>query len=139
MKKGLKIILSCLIATSVLFASTGVVIASHICFKKGKSNVSFFESKSCCSKHDNSCSSVPVIKKNCCQFSISYHKLEVNSVSKASSDVAGVSFTIASSIISVPDLGSFQYKVSPSEKSSANLRLLPGSKNFLHSIHLLLI
>jgi hypothetical protein len=139
MKKALEIILSCLIAASVLFASTGVVIASHVCFKNGKSTVSFFESKSCCSKNDNSCSHVPAVKRNCCQFSISYHKLEVNSASKTCSEVGKVSFPASYSIISIPGLGTVHLKVSRSEKFSANLRLLPGSINFLHSIHLLLI
>jgi hypothetical protein len=139
MKKGLKIILSCLIAASLLFASTGVVIASHICFKKGKSNVSFFENESCCSKHENSCSEVPVVKKKCCQLSISYHKLEVNSLTKPSSKVTGVFFIIPSSIILISDSVSLLNVAPPSAKYSDPLRLLPGSKNFLYSIRLLLI
>src|SRR5690349_8314534 len=133
MKKGFKIVLSCLLAASVLFASTGVVIASHVCLKKNKSDISFFESKSCCSKHDKSCSKVPVLKSKCCQLSISYHKLEVKSAVKSSSSLENISISVTDAEIAYPEFSSFEKPLSSSDHPPANLRLLPGSKSFLHS------
>jgi len=138
MKKGLRNIVAFLLTASVLFASTGVVVASHICLKKKKSDVSLFESKSCCSNHDKGCGPVPVLKKNCCQFSISYHKLEVNSITKVSSEASGCSFSVAYPVL-IPGLSFLQEEVNGSVDPPFIRRLLPGSKNFLHSIHSLLI
>ena len=139
MKKGFKIVLSCLLAASVLFASTGVVIASHVCLKKNKSDISFFESKSCCSKHDKSCRTETVIKTKCCQFSLSYHKLEVNTAVKSASSIESISISVLDAGISSAEFSSFEKSFSHSEHPPAILRLQPGSKNFLHSIQLLLI
>jgi hypothetical protein len=129
MKKGLRTFLSVLLAASVLYASTGVVIASHICLKNKKSDISLFESKSCCKNHDKGCGPVPVNKKNCCQLSISYHKLEVNSVTKISTEVSGFSFSVAYPV-SIPGLSFLQQEVRGSDDPPFIRRLLPGSETF---------
>jgi len=139
MKKGFKIFLSIVLAASVLFASTGVVIASHICLKKNKSDISLFESKSCCKSHNKSCSPVPVIKKKCCQLSVSYHKLEVNSVAKSASALDEISIPVLVADITAPGLRSLQNTIPFTKVLYGNQRQIPGSKNFLYSIHLLTI
>lgn len=83
MKRRLAKFISFFLIGATIFASTGVVIASHVCSTLKKSDVSLFENKGCCGKNGKHCSSIPSqqksIKKNCCQLSISYHKLNVSS------------------------------------------------------------
>jgi hypothetical protein len=139
MIKGLKLFLSFFLAASVLFASTGIVIASHVCLKQQKTDVSLFESKSCCKSHHKSCSKIPVVSKRCCELSINYCKLEINSATKTITSVNSVSIPVMVALNSMTGSFSFQHIVSYSDDPPDDLRLLPGSKNFLHSIHLLLI
>jgi len=139
MKKGIRSLISVLLAISVLISSTGVVIASHVCLKKGQADVSFFQSKSCCSKYHKSCEPVPVVKKKCCQLSVSYHKLQVNSVVKESSTSPGISIPVLDAVVSSQSCSAFPSTFLYTNDPPGNLRQLPGSKTFLHSIHLLLI
>jgi hypothetical protein len=139
MKKEFKTFLSILLAASVLFASTGIVIASHICLKKQIADVSLFESKGCCAMHHERCSTIPVVKKKCCQLSVSYHKLELNTETKSPTTFTKIS--IPGFVIDVPSpvLSSLANTFTSSDDPPVSLRLLPGSKNFLFSIRLLLI
>lgn len=139
MKKGIKSFISLLLAASVLISSTGVVIASHVCLKKGQADVSFFQSKSCCSKHHSSCSPVPVVKKKCCQLSVSYHKLELNSIVKVASASHGISIPVLDAVVTPQTSSAFLNTFQLTDDPPGNLKQIPGSKTFLHSIHLLLI
>ena len=143
MKKGLKRALSLLLAASVLIASTGIVIASHVCHESRKAGVTLYEQDGCCSKPGKDCQYLPVspgqLKKSCCQISISYLKLVIASNEKAGSRI------IFSPVPSIADLftnctlkftdSSPSVPVEPVNSGKTK----PGDKNFLHSIRLLLI
>ena len=82
MKKHLPGFLSIFLAVVILCASTGAVISSHICLEGKKSTVALFENKGCCKSKINSCtdpSEQRHLKKNCCLFSVSFHKVDVTS------------------------------------------------------------
>jgi len=138
MKKQFKNIITLLLASAVLFASTGVVIASHICTSSKKSDVAFFENKGCCSKDSKPCTSFPTapnsLKGNCCQLNISYHKIDVSSVQKTFSPVTIYYFPVKD-IIALPLPGQTFFPA----PANQNPDYRTGGKPFLFSIHSLLI
>lgn len=143
MKKWFTYFLSFLLAASVLFASTGVVIASHICHESKKADITLFESHGCCSDLASKCESLPAsqgqLKKNCCELNISYHKLELLTLGKISLK-QGLTYLPVEQI-------QFQNTIAQSnetfsiipENPSGVQKLKPGTKNFLYSVHTLLI
>jgi hypothetical protein len=137
--KGLKNILSFFLAVLILFSSTGIVIASHICIKSKKTDVFLFKAKGCCSKMQGECSSLPAsaeqFKNHCCQLSISYVKLDVTSLQKSFSAASGI-------IIPVEQFTFSNLYSSPCFQSCFNIHdpdIASGGKNFLLDIHRLLI
>ena len=144
MKRAFKNILAILLAANVLFASTGVVVASHICAARKKADVTLFKSHGCCSKEKKDCSSFPFsssdhFRNNCCQLNISYYKLDVNSVQKNFS---------AKPVVLYPAIQTIFYSVFSSLSShdpvaithdDGNSWLVPGSKDFIFSLHRLQI
>ncbi|CAN5584408.1 hypothetical protein BH11BAC1_BH11BAC1_29170 [soil metagenome] len=143
MKKGFIHFLSFLLSASVLFASTGIVIASHVCHESQQSDVTFFERQGCCSDMLENCGAFPApsnqIKGNCCELTITYHKLEVFSPGKISLLPVIVSFPVGQSFLQNSYLNRAAVLVSNPEDTPGVLKLKPGTKNFLHSIHTLLI
>jgi|GEM_PF-5224775 len=139
MTRLLKNILSFILVGAILFASTGVVIASHVCSETKKADVSMFERKGCCSKPMKGCSSFPSasdhLKNNCCQLSITYHKLNISSLQKTT--VASIGFFLP-----------FKELVFQTTASTSGLSCVPEfrkppvqktGKDFLIQINLLLI
>lgn len=59
----------------VLVASSGMTINRMDCFKTGKVKASIFDIKNCCPE-DNS--TFNTIQSKCCDFSISYLKIDTN-------------------------------------------------------------
>jgi hypothetical protein len=82
MSRVVRNLLSVLMAVIVLVSSNGIVLASHTCLKKSNTTVSLFKSKSCCSKTKKPCESgeTKSVKARCCVSSVSYHKVNVNTV-----------------------------------------------------------
>lgn len=59
----------------VMVATSGMTINRMECFKTGKVKASIFDIKNCCPE-DNSTSNT--IQSKCCDFSVSYLKIETN-------------------------------------------------------------
>lgn len=87
MIRGVRHVLSVLLAFVVLGTSNGVVFAVHTCLKEAVTEVSIFQNDDCCEeKPVKSCCSKPVAKntkKDCCTISVGYSKLEVVSPATA--------------------------------------------------------
>jgi hypothetical protein len=62
-------------ALLVLVATSGMTINRMECFKTGKVKASIFEIKNCCPE-ENSASNT--IQSKCCDYTLSYHKVETN-------------------------------------------------------------
>src|SRR5437868_414661 len=92
-------LLSFFLSASILFASSGVVVASHFCSSKKKGETFLFSQKGCCEKESKSCSVPPTsqeqIKNNCCHVNISYYKIDVSSLVKRTI-TSVVNFTLCS-------------------------------------------
>lgn len=135
MSRYLTKFISVFLIAATLFASTGVVIASHICSSKKTTDVSLFQHKGCCSKKDKDCTSSTAssigFRKNCCQLSVSYNKLNVNSVQKNGA--------LHSDIIAPAAKPSFQKKCSLIKTFVRKAEYQSGGLDFLLRIHLLLI
>ncbi|MEO8085290.1 MAG: hypothetical protein ABI763_00635 [Bacteroidota bacterium] len=143
MKKLFTHFLSFILAASVLFASTGVVIASHICHESKKADITLFEGHGCCTDLEGSCKSFPApqgqLKNNCCELTISYHKLEVFSPGKISLKQVAISLPVEQFLFqNIPVQSNEILTVNTGEPLSFQ-RLKPGTKNFLFTIHTLLI
>src|SRR3569832_1684288 len=82
MGKVSKNIFYVLMAVIVLITSNGIILASHTCLKNSNTKVSLFQNKSCCGKTKKTCESTETkaVKSNCCNSSVSYHKVNVNTV-----------------------------------------------------------
>jgi hypothetical protein len=139
MRKLLKNFLSFFLAAAIIFASTGIVIASHVCSASKKADVSLFKSNGCCSKKGKHCASFPAantaLKKNCCQLSVTFHKLDVTSLQKTFSAAHGNMVATARILFNYfPPVSAPQVIF-----SSHGPDLKYGGKDFLFRIHLLLI
>jgi hypothetical protein len=143
MIRRLQQILSCFLAAVILFASTGVVIASHICHESKKTDVSIFESKGCCSMRSDNCAELPPaadhFKNNCCQLTVSWHKADVTSVQPGFSKciAQALSSIVIAEIIQYPT--AFIIHSADGHDTGGTGNLLAGSDKFFHSIRLLLI
>jgi hypothetical protein len=139
MGKLLKNFLAFFLSAAILVASSGVVIASHICLSSQKSDVSLFEHHGCCSEAGSDCKPVPPasgqLKKNCCQLSISYFKIDIPSVQKTFSLKADFIAPAEQTVFSGFSFG--EWNVYQTNFTGPGLK--SGGIDFLHRIHLLLI
>ena len=123
----------------VFISSGGVVLAVHCCSKNPDKQVSFFKNNSCCNKKSSVCNSKNIkdgLKSKCCDSKISYHKVDIASIS---SEIHNIDFQ--NSIIQVLELREdfvpvAQFNFNFSNKAPPFYR---GGKTFLSISQLFLI